>query len=112
MRTKMERIAAIVVLAIIVTAALIAAIVGTAASSLRFLGAIGLLSLIGLLRHVCLLVRSTSDTPRQSLAQLEAVLESEVLSSGTRAALQVELEQRLHAPPGTYLRSRAIRSTK
>lgn len=103
----MERVAAIAVLAIIVTAALIAAIVGTAASSLRFLGAIGLLSLFGLLRHGYLLIRASTtsetspDTAQQSPAQeLEAVLNSETLSSGTRAALQVEIEQR--ARQSTY----------
>jgi hypothetical protein len=70
-RTCMERVASIVVLATVVTAALIAGIVGTAVGTLRFLGAIGLLSLFGLLRHGYLLISSQpshSETfPTQSL---------------------------------------------
>ena len=54
-RTKAERIAAIVVLVLVATVAIIAATVGTVGSSSLSLGAFGIVSLTGSLRHTYLL---------------------------------------------------------
>lgn len=67
-RTLMERTASIVVLATVVIAALIADIVGTAASTSRFLGVLGLISLFGLLRHGIHIVRAL----RRSLSEMSS----------------------------------------
>ena len=86
---RMEKVASIVVLASIVIAALIADIVGTAVETSRVLGAIGLLSLLGLVRHGYILIHSYQ-------VEISQLLESEELSSGVRARLIVEHNQRTH----------------
>ena len=78
-RTLTERTASIVVLVTVVIAALIVDIAGTAASTSRFLGVLGLISLFGLLRHGIRI----AQTLQRSLLEM---------SSAERAQLQVSVD--------------------